>query len=140
MAAHGFHFSQRPSSRKIYDQRPAVTTESRFASSSDFLFCKAKSFRIYSSDTNIPGENIPSLKLNDNNDTYFELSPTRRVTVGEWQGKVRIDVREYYERDGKMLPGKKGLSLPLKEYEIMKNFIQDGTLDDIIQEKESEIE
>jgi hypothetical protein len=39
-----------------------------------------------------------------------------------------------------MLPGKKGLSLTLKEYGIMKKFIQDGTLDDIIQEKESEIE
>ena len=37
-----------------------------------------------------------------------------------------------------MLPGKKGLSLTLKEYKIMRNLIQDGTVDDIINELEGD--
>lgn len=39
--------------------------------------------------------------------TYWELSRTRRVTVTNFKGKTFVNVREYYERDGKDLPGKK---------------------------------
>uniref|UniRef100_A0A2N9GRW2 Transcriptional coactivator p15 (PC4) C-terminal domain-containing protein n=1 Tax=Fagus sylvatica TaxID=28930 RepID=A0A2N9GRW2_FAGSY len=37
-----------------------------------------------------------------------EISRNRRVTVRTWQGKVVVDIREYYTKDGKDLPGKKG--------------------------------
>lgn len=39
--------------------------------------------------------------------TYWELSRTRRVTVTDFKGKTFVNVREYYEKDGKDLPGKK---------------------------------
>ena len=83
---------------------------------------------------------VPSLKTNDNGDTFFELSSDRRVTVNQWQGNTRVDIREFYEREGKMLPGKKGLSLTLDQFNILKGFIEDGTLDEIIQELEQENE
>ncbi|KAB1218349.1 RNA polymerase II transcriptional coactivator KIWI [Morella rubra] len=35
-----------------------------------------------------------------------EISKNRRVTVRNWQGKVVVDIREFYVRDGKELPGK----------------------------------
>eukprot|EP00249_Psilotum_nudum_P008435 c21265_g1_i3 orf=570-827(+) len=38
-----------------------------------------------------------------------ELSGHRRVTVRSWKGKVFVDIREYYSKDGKELPGKKDL-------------------------------
>ena len=79
---------------------------------------------------------VPSLKTNENGDTFFELSSDRRVTVNQWQGNTRLDIREFYEREGKMLPGKKGLSLTLDQFNILKGFIEDGTLDEIIQELE----
>lgn len=43
----------------------------------------------------------------DNGDVFWELTDTRRLTVSEFKGKTMISVREYYEKDGKSLPGKK---------------------------------
>ncbi|KAF8405683.1 hypothetical protein HHK36_007760 [Tetracentron sinense] len=37
-----------------------------------------------------------------------EISKNRRVSVRNWQGKVVVDIREFYVKDGKQMPGKKG--------------------------------
>lgn len=39
--------------------------------------------------------------------TYFQLSNKRRVGVSQFRKACLINIREYYEKDGKMLPGKK---------------------------------
>lgn len=31
----------------------------------------------------------------------------RKVTLSEFKGKTMVNIREYYEKDGKELPGKK---------------------------------
>jgi Transcriptional Coactivator p15 (PC4) len=38
---------------------------------------------------------------------YWEISKMRRVTISEFKGKQMVNIREYYEKDGKDLPGKK---------------------------------
>mmetsp|Transcript_10142 Transcript_10142/g.15221 ORF Transcript_10142/g.15221 Transcript_10142/m.15221 type:complete len:188 (-) Transcript_10142:381-944(-) len=81
---------------------------------------------------------VPTLKTNDQGETYFDLAPDRRFTVCKWRGNVRLDIREFYEKNGKMLPGKKGLSLTMEQFNIIKDFIQDGTVDDIIRELEDD--
>lgn len=45
--------------------------------------------------------------VDTNEDPYWELSGKRRVVVTKYSGKMMINVREYYEKDGKSLPGKK---------------------------------
>ncbi len=37
----------------------------------------------------------------------LQLSATRRVGVSEFRGKRMINIREYYENNGQMKPGKK---------------------------------
>ncbi|KAG7033606.1 RNA polymerase II transcriptional coactivator KIWI [Cucurbita argyrosperma subsp. argyrosperma] len=39
-----------------------------------------------------------------------EISKNRRVMVRNWQGKIVVDIREFYVKDGKQMPGKKGSS------------------------------
>ncbi|KAK7078042.1 Transcriptional Coactivator p15 (PC4), partial [Halocaridina rubra] len=46
-------------------------------------------------------------KKDSSGDTYFDLEGLKRVTVREFKGKIYVDIREYYEKDGKVLPGKK---------------------------------
>lgn len=38
---------------------------------------------------------------------YWEISKMRRVTISEFKGMRMVNIREYYEKDGKSLPGKK---------------------------------
>ena len=41
----------------------------------------------------------------------LELSVKKRASVQCWNAKMFLDLREYYEKDGEKLPGKKGIKL-----------------------------
>ena len=45
--------------------------------------------------------------MDEDGNAYWEISKMRRVTVTNFKGKDFINVREYYEKDDKELPGKK---------------------------------
>jgi len=53
----------------------------------------------------------------DKEGTYWELGGRlRRATVSEFKGKTYIGIREYYEKDGQVLPGKKGISMGIDQF------------------------
>ncbi|KAG0724364.1 Activated RNA polymerase II transcriptional coactivator p15 [Chionoecetes opilio] len=68
----------------------------------------------------------------DNGETYFELERNRRVTVREFKSKLFVDVREFYEKDGELKPGKKGISLSAVQWNKLKSMIPD--IDEVVQE------
>jgi hypothetical protein len=80
----------------------------------------------------------PSTRLQPQTDSdgniFWEISKMRRVTVSEYKGKQMVSVREYYEQNGEIKPGKKvrkefktvvvfrsdkhiqGISMPMDQY------------------------
>ncbi|XP_041988734.1 RNA polymerase II transcriptional coactivator [Aricia agestis] len=47
----------------------------------------------------------------DDKEPTWVLQKNKLVKVREFKGKVYIDIREFYEKNGELLPGKKGISL-----------------------------
>lgn len=52
----------------------------------------------------------------DEGNPFWEISNTRRVGISEFKGVCMISIREYYEKNGKLLHGKKGISMPVDQY------------------------
>eukprot|EP00118_Oscarella_pearsei_P004564 m.19767 g.19767 ORF g.19767 m.19767 type:complete len:133 (+) comp27900_c0_seq2:400-798(+) len=53
----------------------------------------------------------------------FPLGKSRFVTVSEFRGQAKVDIRQYYNADGELRPGKAGISLTLDQYETLKKFL-----------------
>lgn len=48
------------------------------------------------------------------------LSNRRKATVSKFKGKIFADIREYYEKDGELRPGQKGISLTPDQFEHLR--------------------
>lgn len=59
----------------------------------------------------------------DEGNPFWELSQKRRVVVSQFKNMSFIGIREYYEKDGKTLPGKKGISLSFEQYNSLLKVI-----------------
>ncbi|KAF8653176.1 hypothetical protein HU200_062625 [Digitaria exilis] len=56
------------------------------------------------------GDEGPSESAEDGT-VVAEISKNKRVSVRSWKGKVYVDMREFYVKDGKTLPTRKGSNL-----------------------------
>ncbi|KAI6222311.1 PC4 domain-containing protein [Aphelenchoides fujianensis] len=65
----------------------------------------------------------PSTEKNAEGEEMFDLGGKKYVNVRSFKGKTYVDIREYYEKDGKLLPGKKGVALNPEQYEALKGLL-----------------
>jgi len=52
-----------------------------------------------------------------------QLSRMRRVTVHVYRGITLVSIREFYEKDGELLPGKKGISLTAGQWREVSTMV-----------------
>ena len=60
-------------------------------------------------------------KWNDEGEWVSNLSDQKRVSVRAFKGNLSVDLREYYLKEGDWLPTKKGISLDLEQWAIVKS-------------------
>uniref|UniRef100_A0A1A9Z9F3 Transcriptional coactivator p15 (PC4) C-terminal domain-containing protein n=1 Tax=Glossina pallidipes TaxID=7398 RepID=A0A1A9Z9F3_GLOPL len=61
-------------------------------------------------------ESNANSKSKGSTETKWILEKQRHVTISEFRGRKLIDIREYYEKNGESLPGKKGISLSITQW------------------------
>ncbi|CAG4971943.1 unnamed protein product [Parnassius apollo] len=68
-------------------------------------------------DRNPPAEKKAKMgsRTEDKEPTWV-LQGKKLVKVREFKGKVYVDIREFYEKNGELLPGKKGISLTPEQW------------------------
>ncbi|KAK7595106.1 hypothetical protein V9T40_001539 [Parthenolecanium corni] len=55
----------------------------------------------------------------------WHLGNNRFANVSDFKGRIFVNIREYYEKDGELKPGKKGISLTAKQWQEFKEHIDD---------------
>ncbi|XP_059656303.1 RNA polymerase II transcriptional coactivator KIWI-like [Cornus florida] len=87
---------------------------------------KRKDDEEYASEGDAPPKKTSKKDSTDDSDddiVVCEISKNRRVSVRNWQGKVVVDIREYYVKDGKQMPGKKGISLSMDQWDVLRDHV-----------------
>ncbi|KAL6714748.1 hypothetical protein ACLMJK_008173 [Lecanora helva] len=69
------------------------------------------------------GEAAGKRSVGRDGEVFWELSGKRRVGVSEFKGNTMVNIREFYEKEGEMLPGKKGISLPIEQFNSIINLL-----------------
>jgi hypothetical protein len=59
-------------------------------------------------------------KTAENGERYIAIAKNKRISITSFKGKSYVNIREYYEKDGKMLPSKKGIALDDIAWRILR--------------------
>ena len=79
------------------------------------------------------GSERPTKQVTKEGEEYWALTKSKRLSVGSFKGRTNISLREYFEKDGEWLPTKKGITLSLENWQILKKLIKE--VDQVIEAK-----
>ncbi|GAB7352251.1 hypothetical protein MBLNU459_g2720t1 [Dothideomycetes sp. NU459] len=68
---------------------------------------------------------------------FWEISAKRRIQISKFSGKQMINIREFYEKDGKILPGKKGISLSIEQFSTFVELLPQ--IEEVLKSKGEEV-
>eukprot|EP00099_Drosophila_melanogaster_P014161 NP_477136.1 single stranded-binding protein c31A [Drosophila melanogaster] len=63
----------------------------------------------------------------ENGATSWTLEGLRQVRINEFRGRKSVDIREFYDKGGQILPGKKGISLSLIQWKKLLEVAEEVT-------------
>ncbi|RZC32908.1 activated RNA polymerase II transcriptional coactivator p15 [Asbolus verrucosus] len=61
----------------------------------------------------------------DGEENSWDLGKNRFVKLSEFKGKWYVNIREFYNADGELRPGKKGIMLTMEQWQKFKDIIPD---------------
>ena len=61
-----------------------------------------------------------AIKTGNVNTPIVSISKKQKVTISSYKGNTFVDFREFYEKEGHTLPGKKGIALTVPQWELIK--------------------
>ncbi|XP_002128161.2 activated RNA polymerase II transcriptional coactivator p15-like [Ciona intestinalis] len=64
--------------------------------------------------------NVPTPEVGGNSNEKILLGKMKFIDVRTFKDKILIDIREHYQKDGEIKPGKKGISLSTEQWEKLK--------------------
>ena len=67
----------------------------------------------------------PQRQVNEDGQEYWALTKSKRISVSKFKGSVNINLREYFEKDDKWLPTKKGITLNMDSWNLLKKIVSD---------------
>ncbi|XP_074650214.1 RNA polymerase II transcriptional coactivator-like [Tubulanus polymorphus] len=67
-----------------------------------------------------PADEDDGTMKGESGETMYKLSKMRFVSVSEFRGKPLVNIREYYDKDGDLKPGRKGISLSIDQWNMLK--------------------
>ncbi|KXZ56426.1 hypothetical protein GPECTOR_1g38 [Gonium pectorale] len=56
---------------------------------------------------------------------FVDIGGSKRVSISRFGGRLSVDLREYYEKNGAMLPGKKGIALSPDDWRTLAGALGD---------------
>ena len=89
-------------------------------------------------------EEAPKRKLEDGCDEFEKIftkngdrisadlsngKTSRKLAISSYRGAPTIHIREFYEKEGEWLPGKKGIALNLDQYRELEKLVKSGGVD-----------